>query len=190
MTIRVPDLDAAASLGSGTSLLVSDPARPEPVAIAGLQVVADALPRRVASAFVSANVVQTVIATSQTYVPVQVDNFTAIRADDFTFAASTPTATYTGSTARWFMAWLTACITMPDQNQEVRIRLTLQGNTLPQTCARTSVTGTPGSARAANLSTHTLLQLQPGEVVGVAIGNWTSGSNITIRNLQLSLLEV
>jgi hypothetical protein len=143
--------------------------------------------RMVGSLFVSQNEVATSIVQAETYYPV-----TALSTPIYNgaFTASNSRLTLTADRTAWFMVVMTACLSLPDQNIQLRMRIGKNGDTLPQSCAQTTVTGTPFSGRRESLATHTIVQLSQGDYIEAFIANWTNTADVTIRNMQFSAVEI
>lgn len=100
------------------------------------------------------------------------------------------TLTVTDPLERTYLVTMSACLVLTQSNQEVRARITRNGDDLEQTCAQQSVSGNPQNERRVSLGTHIRLRLSAGDVIGMAVGNWTSTTDITVRNAQISITEV
>jgi hypothetical protein len=143
--------------------------------------------RRVGSLFVSGNDTPTDIAVAQTYYPVAAAS-TQLSNGQFTVLNSR--LTYTGAETIMAMVIATTCLSLDDQNEQVRMRIGKNGVTLPESCAQATLTGTPGSGRRESLATHTIVSLSTGDYLEVFVGNWNTAADITVRNMQFSALEL
>lgn len=140
-----------------------------------------------AALYVSANITPTEIAVSEVFYNVDLSSVT-LEDDDFVVASSK--LTYAGQTPTRYLVKLTLCLSMDTSNVEIRVRIGKNGESLPQTCAHTTLTGTPTSGSKENLGTHTIITLNEGDEITAMVGNWTDTSDITVRNMQLSAIRI
>jgi hypothetical protein len=144
-------------------------------------------PRAGGGLYWNGNETATVVVLTETYYSVVVPSTET--GTEVGVTVGSGTLTVDDETERTYLVTASACIALNEQNKQVRMRITLNGDDLDQTCAQSSVTGTPGSGRRINLATHTRLRLSAGDVVGLAVGNWTDTADILVRNAQLSITE-
>jgi hypothetical protein len=143
--------------------------------------------RKVASLYVSQNEVATAIAQAETYYLVDPACVTLVSNG---LAVSNCRITNSTGDSIALMATLNVCLSLPEQNIQVRMRLGRNGVTLPQTCAQVTLTGTPTSGRRESIGTHTVITLAPGDYLEPFIANWTNSTDITVRNMQFTAVEL
>lgn len=143
--------------------------------------------KAVGSIFVSGNEVETSIADSEVYYPVAI---ASTGNELFRFTQENGVLTYTSSRVEKFFVSLNCCITGPAENVDIRIRVSLNGVTLPRACGQASVLGSEPSGRKSNVTAQTVIELSDGDTVGFSIGNWTSTDNVLIDNYSLTVFEI
>ena len=143
--------------------------------------------RKVASLYVSQNEVATAIAQTETYYVVDPACVTLVSNG---LAIADCRITNSTSDSITVMATLSVCLSLPEQNIQIRARMGKNGSTLPQTCAQVTLTGTPTSGRRESIGTHTVITLAPGDYLEPFIANWTNNTDITVRNMQFTAMEL
>lgn len=144
------------------------------------------LSRRIGSLYVSGNTTTTTITDAETYYPVSLVS-TDLYEVGFTATDSVLTLTAAPGT---YLINANICLALPAGNIEVRCRIGKNGTPLPQTCAKTTISGNPQSGHNESLAMHTVLDLETNDTISLFVANWTSTDDITCSNLQVTATEL
>jgi hypothetical protein len=138
------------------------------------------------SCFFDGNLLETDIVTSGVYQDITGTKQLLVNSD---FILEGNELKYVGENTAWFLIIGSVCFSSTSQNVTFRARLSVNDITIPRSCSRATVTGTPFSGRAESLHPNALIELQPNDLVDIKIANFTNADNLTVANLELIAVQ-
>lgn len=139
--------------------------------------------------FVSGNEAATTFDTSETFEKIVATSSDLGVNNGFTSSSAELTLSENGRPGL-YLVLLSMCMTATGNNQIIRVRIGKNDVALAQSCARVTMAGTGSLEREESVSLHTLVTLEKLDTLQAFIGNWTSTSSVTVRNLQLSAIRL